>query len=130
LFEKVLEVKAKHVKDNKELQQKYLSRFKDEINDDLNTPQALATLWEVLKDEQLSNHDKYCLALEFDRIFGFNLGELKKERIPTKVKQLAEERLQARKDKAWAKSDQLRNEITKLGWIVGDTTEGYELKKI
>ena len=114
---------------HKELQQKYLHKFTEEINDDLNTPQALATMWEILKDESLKNHDKYLLLLEFDKIFGFGLGNIKAEKIPAAVSKLAKERLIARNKKDWKKADELRDEIKKLGYIVGDTKEGYELHK-
>ncbi len=130
LFAKVLEIKSsKHGKDNKNLQKKHLNKFTKEINDDLNTSKALATMWDVVKDDKLNHHDKYFLLLEFDRIFGFNLGNIKKDKVPTNVKKLAEERLKARASKDWKNSDNLRDEISKLGWEIGDTKEGYELKK-
>ena len=128
LFEKVLELDKKG-KENKTKQKKYLNRFTKEINDDLNTPKSLATMWEVLKDEKLSGKDKYFLLLQFDRILGFNLGNLKEEKIPQKIKKLAEERLKARNDKDWKRSDELRDKIRKLGYDIGDSKDGYELSK-
>jgi len=129
LFDRVLEFKSVHGMDNKKLQKKYLVKFMSEVNDDLNTPKALATMWEVISDSKLSHHDKYFLLLQFDRVFGFNLGSLVADKAPMKVIDLAEERLAARNAKDWSKSDKLRDKITKLGWIIGDTKEGYELKK-
>ena len=129
LFDKVKEIKAVHNKDKKALQKKYLNQFTKEINDDLNTAKALATMWAVLKDDKLKNHDKYFLVLEFDKVFGFEFGNLKEEKIPAELKKLAEERLKARQEKDWAKSDKLRDKINSLGYDIGDTKEGYELKK-
>ncbi|MEO8356149.1 MAG: cysteinyl-tRNA synthetase [Chloroflexota bacterium] len=43
---------------------------------------------------------------------------------------IAEKRLQARINKDWAESDQLRAEIAALGWIVQDSKDGYKLVKI
>ncbi|MBI2112789.1 cysteine--tRNA ligase, partial [Candidatus Woesearchaeota archaeon] len=86
LIDKVLEIKATHKVDNEKIQKKYLERFTAEINDDLNTPQGLATLWEVLKDENLADHDKYFLVLEFDKVLGLGLGSLKEEKVPSAVK--------------------------------------------
>ncbi len=134
LAEKVIELKEnckKDVKVHTERQEKYLLQFTEQINDDLNMPQALATMWGVLKTEELSAKDKYTLLLKFDKIWGFNLGLLQKEKvkIPNDVKKLAEERLRVREQKDWKKSDELRERIRKLGWIVGDTKEGYELKR-
>jgi len=128
LFEKVLGLDKKG-KENKSKQKKHLNLFTNDVNDDLNTPKALATMWEVLKDEKLSDKDKYFLLLQFDRIFGFNLGNLKEEKIPGKIKKIAELRLKARKDKDWKKSDELREKINKLGYNIGDTKDGYELSK-
>jgi len=129
LVEKVLEIKAVHGQDNKKLQQRYLDSFMTAVNDDLNTPQALAVMWDVLKDDELGNHDKYLLMLEFDRVFGLELGNVQEEKVPATVKKLAEERLLARKKKDWKKSDILRDEISTLGWIVEDNEKGYGLRK-
>ena len=130
LCERVLELKrTSEKKDQKSLQKKFLDKFTPEINDDLNTPQALATLWEVLKDSQLNDHDKYFLVLQFDRILGFNLGNLKEDKIPAEIMKLAVERQNAREKKNWKKSDELREKIAKLGFIVGDTKDGFEVKK-
>ena len=130
LFDRVRELqKSKHATGNKALQIGYRAKFTNQINDDLNTPQALATVWEMLKDEKLEDHDKYLLILEFDKILGFNLGTIKEDKIPATVTKLAKERLLARHNKDWKKSDELRDKIKELGWIVGDTKEGFELKK-
>ena len=130
LFEKVLQLQdSTHGKDDKTARKKYLTTFTKEINDDLNTPKALAILWDVVKDKKLGDHDKYFLLLEFDKIFGFNLGNIKRADVPDKIKKLAEKRLAARKEKDWATSDKLRDQINKLGWTIDDTDGGYELKK-
>jgi cysteinyl-tRNA synthetase len=129
LFDKVLNLKGKHGKDNLEAQKTYLKQFNSAVNDDLNTPKALAVQWEVLADGTLSDHDKYFLSLEFDKIFGFNLGDLKKQPIPDEITKLAQERLQARNNKDWKEADKLREDIFKQGYIIGDTQEGFELTK-
>src|SRR3989344_1714352 len=107
---------------NNPLIKKYQVKFSTEVNDDLNTPQALATLWEVIKDKQLNEGSKYYLLLQFDRIFGLNLGLLKKVqkqlKVPLKVKQLAEERLIARQNKDWKTADKIRQEVTDFGYVV------------
>lgn len=125
LSDKVLELKKKGGK----IDEKYLKRFTTEINDDLNTPKALATMWDVVKDQVLSNGDKYATILKFDEVFGLGLENLKAEKIPADIKKLAEERLKARNDKDWDKADKLREKISKLGWDIGDTKGGYEIKK-
>lgn len=130
LFDIVLKLKgSSHGKDSKSKQKKYLKEFKAAINDDMNTPKALAVMWSVVNDGLLSDHDKYFLLLEFDKVFGFNLGNISEERAPQDVIDLAEKRLVARQKKQWDQSDKLRDKISKLGWSIGDTNDGYELKK-
>ncbi len=123
LAEKVLEFKDRKGKPG----EKYLSAFTEAVNDDLNTPKALAVVWEMVRDEDV---DRYSLLLKFDEILGLGLKDIKKEKIPAEVTRLAEERLKARNDKDWAKSDELRKKIRQLGYEIGDTKEGFELKKI
>ncbi len=131
LVEKVLELKKgrKNEPSNQDLAEDYLERFTEQINDDLNTPQALATMWEMLKDEGLNGKEKYTLLLKFDAVLGLNLKKVKEEKIPKEVIKLAEERLIARHNKDWKKADELRQKIAALGYSVGDTKEGYEVRK-
>ena len=114
-----------------EKQKKHLQIFITEMNDDLNTAKALAVVWHVLKEEKLTDRDKYLLLSQFDTILGLGLKDQKKEKnkIPAEVKKLAEQRLQARNNKDWKKADELRNKIKGLGYVVGDTKEGYEITK-
>jgi len=64
--------------------------------------------------------------LEFDKVFGLSLNKVKK--IPTEIVKLANQRLAARMDKDWQKSDELRQEIEKAGYIIEDDKSGYILK--
>ncbi|MFA7252788.1 MAG: cysteine--tRNA ligase [Candidatus Paceibacterota bacterium] len=107
----------------------FKEKFLENINDDLNMPKALATVQEVLKAD-LSASDKLATILDFDKVLGLNLVSQEKEiiEIPHEVKKLLDERLLARQNKDWKKSDELRDEILKLGFIVKDTGEGQEVK--
>ncbi|MDE7158176.1 MAG: hypothetical protein K2N74_01240, partial [Clostridiales bacterium] len=53
-----------------------------------------------------------------------------KEDIPAEVKAVAEERYQARAEKNWAKSDELRDKLKEMGYAVKDSKDGYELTKL
>ena len=117
-------------KKHKTLQDKYIQQFILQINDDLNTAKALATLWEVVKDKILSMSEKYAVVLRFDDVLGLDLNAVHEENIPEEVVQLAEERELARKKKDWEKSDSLREDIKKLSYSINDVKEGYVLKKI
>lgn len=130
LFDRILELKdSVHGKDSPK-HKKFIDRFTSEINDDLNTPKALATMWDVVKDKELSSHDKYLLLLEFDKVFGFNLGNIQKDKVPNNIIKLAKEREQARLNKDWKKSDELRDKIREKGYQVADSKEGYDISKI
>ncbi|HIH12522.1 TPA: cysteine--tRNA ligase, partial [Candidatus Woesearchaeota archaeon] len=129
LVDKVLELKLAKDKEQKEAQKKYLEQFTQEINDDLNTSQALATVWDMLKDEKLSNKDKYTLLVKCGKVLGLDLAHVKKDKISKEIIALAKQRLQARQNKEWKKSDELRDKIKQLGYIIGDTKEGYEIRK-
>ncbi len=133
LLEKVLELKKAGKKGKKgqgrTQNKKYTQGFTDALNDDLNTPQALAVLWEMLKDSTMPATGKYTSLLMFDTVLGLGLKEVKEEKIPPKILELAEERLEARRRKDWKKADALREEIRKKGYVIGDTDKRYELKK-
>lgn len=109
-------------------------KYKDELmqymNNDLNTPQALALMWKLVHDTEISDKDRKATLLDFDNIFGFGLSTLKEEIIPKEVTSLVNEREQARRDKDWAKSDELRDRINNLGYEVKDMESGSKVSKI
>lgn len=107
----------------------YQERFKDFITQDLDTPRALALLWEVAKDTSISPEDRTATLLDFDRVFGLGLTHLKTEPIPTHIRSLAHAREEARKNKDWEKSDKIREEIYALGYEILDTDRGSEIRK-
>ncbi len=119
---------AKELKDDSSTNEKYLKLFTKAINDDLNTPQALAVLWELVRDEKVKG--KYQTIKKMDEVFGLKLLEQEKIEIPSEIKKIAEERLQAKKNKDFKKSDEFRESLKQKGWNVKDTKEGYELERI
>ncbi|MBS3144527.1 cysteine--tRNA ligase [Candidatus Woesearchaeota archaeon] len=128
LREKVqsLTIKDKKTK-NSEVYQK---KFKEAINDDLNMPNALATLWDALKDNTLSNADKKEIIQEADKVLGLDLANKPKtEKIPLEVIQWAKEREVARKEKDWKKSDEAREKIKQAGYSIEDSEQGFKIKK-
>lgn len=109
----------------------YYDKFSEFVADDLNTPRVLALLWDLLKDGDVNGGEKYSLILEFDSILGLKLDqdEPKTEEIPAEIMSLANKRLEARQNKNWAESDQLRDQINSLGYEIADVPDGFELKK-
>ncbi len=110
--------------------EEYKKKFKAFINDDLDTPRALVVLWDVFKDENISNADKKATVLDFDKVLGLGFDNIKEEKIPEKIKLLILEREKARVDKDFQKSDELRKEINSLGYEVKDTAGGQKISKI
>lgn len=106
----------------------YRSQLEKSINDDLNLPQAVALVWDLIKDPQISNPDKKATLLEFDRVLGLSLAEQKLVEIPAKIEELAQSREQARAAQNWAEADKLRQEIETAGWEIKDTETGPKLK--
>src|ERR1035437_577208 len=113
-----------------QVHQEYQNKFKEFIEDDLDTPRALALLWDVFKDPNMSDADKKATILDFDKVLGLGFKNLKEAMIPEEVIKLAEEREQTRNDKDFKKSDELRKKINSLGYDIKDTAEGQKINKI
>jgi cysteinyl-tRNA synthetase len=113
-------------------QQDILAKFKEAIENDLNTPEALAVVWSVVKDDSLSFSIKRALLTEFDKVLGLELenNEFEVKNIPNDVQVLLDERQIARNTQDWRKADQLRDEIKEKGFEVRDTEGGQNIKKI
>lgn len=105
-----------------------MESFETALEDDLNTPQALAAVWE-LTHQPISDQDKLATLLKMDEVLGFGLKELigrpkEKVEISAEVQRLAEERSLARGEKDWERADQLRKQIESLGWRIEDKNRG------
>jgi len=105
--------------------QKNKKEFLSCINDDLDTPKALALMWKLIRENKVS----YKTILEFDKILGLKLDKIKEVKIPAEIKKLADKREKYRKEKNWQEADHLRKEIEKLGYAIEDSSSGYEIKK-
>ncbi len=100
----------------------FRNKFTEAVNDDLNTPQALAVIWEMLKSN-IPSPDKYDLMMTFDEILGLNLSQVQdvqKVEIPENVKKLITEREDLRSEGKYDEADKIRDEILKLGFEVKD----------
>lgn len=118
---------AGQVERNKEWEQK----FRSAISNDLNMPQAVATIWEMLKSE-IKENEKLSLLLKWDKVLGFGLKNPKTPatpEVPEEVIKLAEERENLRKEKKFEEADEIRKKIEDIGYLVEDTTKGSKLEK-
>ncbi len=107
-----------------EINKEYKYRFLEVINDDLNLPQALAIVSEMLKSK-LSPADKLATILDFDLILGLDL----EEKIPAEIMALAKEREEARISRDWMRSDELRQIIEDQGYLLKDGPSGFTLMR-
>ena len=107
---------------------KYLKEFGVRINDDLDMPGAVAVLWSMLRDEKASG--KVGAVKKMDEVFGMGLLSRDEVVVPEEVLTLSGGRLIARQSKDWKKSDEMRDEILKMGWRVKDAGDGFELEKV
>jgi cysteinyl-tRNA synthetase len=112
------------------IHEEYRNKFKEFVGDDLDTPRALSLVWDVLKDPNMSNKDKKATLLDFDKVLGLGLDSLKVEDTPAEVMKIAEEREEARKNKDFTRSDELRKKINELGYEVKDTSTGQKIYKL
>lgn len=111
-------------------------KFCEAMDDDLNTPDALAAIFDFVRDANTLASDASKGALEeaaavFDELTGV-LGIVQhreKEAVPADVMALVAARAEAKKAKDWARADALRAEIGEKGYAVEDTPQGPKVLK-
>ena len=113
-----------------------MQSFNDAMGNDINTAQSITCLYDVLKSKA-SNATKLALIGEFDKVLGLDLIKKAQESnssdesdVPAEVMELVEKRKEARKAKDFALADQIRDQITALGYEVRETRQGTEINKI
>lgn len=119
---------CQNLKQENKINEKYMTEFQKSMDDDINTPEALATLWKLVRNENAQGKTK--TIEKIDEVFGLKLLEKETLEIPKEVLKLVEERTFARQNKDWKSSDELREKIKKLGFAIDDTEEGTKVKKI
>lgn len=105
------------------------NNFSKYINDNLDTPFALNFIWEIARGI-LPKVEKRAILLEFDKILGLELDKVDVYEVPEDVQKLLNKRDIARTAKDFKLSDELREEIRKLGFEVKDTEKGQIVEKI
>lgn len=110
-------------------------RFLEAINNDLNMPEALSIVWEMVKSDYPTSAKAESI-YKMDEVLGLDLGNAKQKKkkirvvVPDAIKKLIAEREKLRRAKSFTKADHLRNKIKKLGYIIKDTKKGIEVEKI
>lgn len=124
---RIIEIKENLV--SKPKKNDYKKKFAEAVNDDLNMPVALSVVWNVIKDQELGNKEKYALLRNFDKVLGFNLKDFKRMDINVDVQHLVDERESARKAKDFKSADKIRDELKSKGIILEDTPQGVRWKR-
>lgn len=108
-----------------------LEKFYQSLADDLNTPQAVAVLQEVLASD-LADQDKLATIYQMDEVLGLDLKNLKTRilSLSAEEKDLLTQREQARTNKDWSLSDALRVRLQSLGVEVEDTAGGQKAMRV
>lgn len=110
----------------------YRQRFQAAISDDLNMPQAMACLAELVREADHRNDYGVLDAIyEFDRVLGLNLKDSASSEtsVDARVQLLIEERNQARANKDWARADDIRKSLADEGITLTDSPSGTLWRK-
>lgn len=120
--------------------EEYKVKFKKSLRDDLNTPEALSYLFQLVKLFNLSDTNKeltydLCNKIKetmdsFLDLLGIELNTNDEDEMPKELLSLLERRQEARKNRDYKLADELRDEILQLGYVIKDTPEGAQLEKI
>jgi cysteinyl-tRNA synthetase len=106
-------------------------RFDAALDDDLNTPKAIALIFEMFKSKELTSAAKIALMGIFDELLGLNIPRIlaQNEAIPQEIMEKFTEYQQSRSNKQFIQSDALRKGLESLGYVVRDTADGSSITK-
>lgn len=107
----------------------FKDRFLEAINDDLNMPQAMSVVWDVVKHDKKSKSFANLLK-KFDEVLGLNIDIEDKLELSDEVLDLLNKRKIARDNKDYILSDNFRDKLKELGYIVKDTKDGQKIEKV
>ncbi len=108
----------------------YRHKFIAAMYDDMHTSQALAILWEALRDEEATPEEKWGVLVEADALLGIKCANPPKEYepiqendLPSGIRTIRDKRDLARTEKDFVRADALRSTLQKAGYRVEDGTE-------
>ena len=134
-----LKNKVKNIKENangeinKEIVNNYQNKFKEAIENDLNTSLMLTCLYDILK-EDVNNNTKLEVIKDFDNVLSLDLLEEKTKVVDEELVKYIEEQIAkrnlAKQNKDYETADKIRKELEEKNIIIKDTREGtiYEVR--
>ena len=119
---------------NNEMFELYNNKFKDELNNNLNTANTITLIYDILKETNINEKTKLELIKEFDKVLSLDLTKNDKKEIginEEEINRLIHERNEAKANKDYALADEIRNKLLSMGILLKDTREGttYEIVK-
>ena len=133
LLNRVANLKNDGVVD-KNIKEMYITKFKETLEDDLNTSNSLTVLYEVLKSD-INDATKRELVLEFDKVLSLDLMKSNTNDVDSNKKKYIQEMIKkrdlAKREKNYVLADEIRNKLNEEGIVLKDTREGtiYEIIK-
>lgn len=111
--------------------QPFIDKFKENMDNDLNTSLGITSIYDVLK-ANISDATKIYLLNDFDKVLSLDLvkaaNKLKEEKNSSvdtaKVEELIKKRTEARANKDWATADAIRDELNAMNVVIKDTPDG------
>ena len=114
-----------------EIENEYINKFKDALNNDLNTANALSLIYDVLKIN-VSDATKRSIIAKMDEVLGLSLLEnTEKKMVDKEITDLINKRNEYKKQKNFQKADEIRDKLLSRNIRLIDTREGttYEIIK-
>ena len=119
----------------------YLEKFDVRLADDLDTPGAIAIMWDMIKDSTLNNKTKCGTLMAMDEMLDIGLSEsvtdgvrslgvIATDELPADIEELVDRREAARVARNWAEADTLRAKLTLKGYTLEDSTHGPKVTKV
>ena len=108
--------------------EEWRANFWDKVENDLDLPSALATVWHMAQSP-LPEHAKLALLQEFDQVLGLDLGQASAPReTPAQVGAHLEQHNSLRNAGSYGESDALRQHIASHGYVVEDRKAGASVR--
>lgn len=130
-------IKHKDAKDqiDAEVLSKWEDEFNETVSDDLNLPLALSVVWNAVKYSKKSN-EIYEFLIKTDKILGLGLDKAvskdnsySDEQLEPELMELIAKRVEAKKNKDFAASDDIRNQLKEKGITIVDTKDGVRWER-
>ena len=114
---------------------KYVDKFKEALEDDLNTSMGITILYNLLKDKNVNGATKIKIIDSFDKVLSLDLLKVDDNKVDKDmeiyINEMISKRNEYKKNKDFENADRIRDELKDKGIFIKDTRDGtiYELVK-